>query len=71
MKSISSTEDRFSNVQIEHLKTVFCNIIYFPRNVVNNIIQQKLLKPLEQEDVISNSQGNCKNFEMILPYAGK
>ena len=70
MKSISSTEDLL-NHKIEHLKTVFCNIIYFPRNVVNNIIQQKLLKPLEQEDVISNSQGNCKNFEMILPYAGK
>ena len=53
-KNISSTEDLL-NHEIEHLKTVFCNINDFPKNVVNNIIQQELLKSLKQQDVISDS----------------
>ena len=40
-KNISSTEDLL-NHEIKHLKTVFCNINGFPKNVVNNIIQQEL-----------------------------
>ena len=69
-KNTSSTDDLL-NHEIEHLKTVFCNINDFPKNIVNNIIQQELLKSLKQEDVISDSQENCKNFQLILPYAGK
>ena len=49
---------------------MFCNINDFPDNVVNNI-QQGLLKSPKQQDVISVSQENCKNFQLILPYAGK
>ena len=50
---------------------MFCNINDFPKNVVNNIIQQELLKSLKQQDVISYSQENCKNLQLILQYAGK
>ena len=38
---------------------------------MNNIIQQELLKPLKQQDVISDPQENCKNKQQILAYAGK
>ena len=69
-KNITSTEDLL-NHETEHLKTVFCNINDFPKNVVNNIIQKELLKSLKQQDVISDSQENCKNLQLILPYAGK
>ena len=69
-KTISSTEDLL-NHEIEHLTTVFCNINDFPKNVVNNIIQQELLKPLKVQDIISDSQKNFKNLQLILPYAGK
>ena len=69
-KNISSTEDLL-NLEIEHLKTVFCNINDFPKNVVNNIIQQELSKSLKQQDVITDTQENCKNLKLILPYAGK
>ena len=69
-KNINSTKDLL-NHKIEHLKTVFCNINDSPKNVVNNIIQQELLKPLKQQDAISDSQKNCKNLQLILPYAGK
>ena len=50
---------------------MFCNINDFPKNVVNNIIQQELLKSLKQQNVISDSRENCKNLPLILPYAGK
>ena len=53
------------------MKAVFCNINDFPKNVVNNIIQQELSKSIKQQDVISDTQENCKNLELILPYAGK
>ena len=69
-KNISSTEDLL-NHEIDHSKTVFCTINDFPKNVVNNIIQQELLKSLKQQDVISDSQENCKNLQLILPHAGK
>ena len=69
-KSISSTE-HFLNHEIDHLKTVFCNINDFSKNVVNNIIQQKLLNSLKQQDPINDSKKNCKNLQLILPYAGK
>ena len=42
-----------------------------PLNVVNNIIQQELLKPLKVQDIISDSQKKFKNLQLILPYAGK
>ena len=69
-KNISSTEDLL-NHKIEHLTTAFCNINDFPKNVVNNIIQQELLKPLKVQDIISDSQKNFKNLQLILPCAGK
>ena len=50
---------------------MFCNINDFPKNVVNNIIQQELSKSIKQQDVISDTQENCKNLKLILPYAGK
>ena len=40
-------------------------------NVVNNIIQEKLLKPLKQQDVISDFHENCMNLQLILPNARK
>ena len=64
-------KDLFLNLELEHLKTVFCNINDFPKNVVNNIIQQELSKSIKQQDVISDTQENCKNLKLILPYAGK
>ena len=69
-KNISSTEDLL-NLELEHLKTVFCNINDFLKNVVDNIIQQELSKSIKQQDVISDTQENCKNLKLILPYAGK
>ena len=69
-KNISSTEDLL-NLELDHLKTVFCNINDFPKNVVNNIIQQALSKPIKQQDVISDTQENCKNLKLILRYAGE
>ena len=69
-KNICSTEDLL-NLGLEHLKTVFCNINDFPKNVVNNIIQQELSKSIKQQDIISDTQENCKNLKLILPYAGK
>ena len=30
-----------------------------------------MLKSIKQKDVISDSQENCKNLQLILPYAGK
>ena len=53
------------------MKTVFCNINDFPKNVVNNIIQKQLLKPLKQQDVISDFQESCRNLQLILQSAGK
>ena len=54
---------------------MFCNINDFPKNVVNNIIQQELLKSLKRQYIVSDTQGNCKlyprNLQMISPYAGK
>ena len=50
---------------------MFCNINDFPKNVVNNIIQQELSKSIKQQDVISDNQENCKILKLILPYAGK
>ena len=50
---------------------MFCNINDFQKNVVNNIIQQKLSKLLKQQDAISDSQENCENLQLILPYAGR
>ena len=50
---------------------MFCNINDFPKNVVNNIIQQELSKSIKQQDVISDNQENCKNLKLILPYPGK
>ena len=61
-KNINSTKDLL-NHKIEHLKTVFCNINDSPKNVVNNIIQQELLKPLKQQNFINDSQENCKNSQ--------
>ena len=46
-KNISSTQDRLHN-ETEHWKTVFCNINNFQKNVVNNIIQQEVLKTLKR-----------------------
>ena len=70
-KTITSTEDLL-NQESEPLKTVFCNINNFPKQIViNNIIQQELLKSIKQQDVISDTQENCKNLQLILPYAGK
>ena len=53
------------------MKTVFCSKNDFPKNVVHNIIQQELLKSLKQQDVISDTRENCKNVQLIWPYAGK
>ena len=64
-KNISSTEDLL-NHEIGNLKIVFCNINNFPKNVVNDIIQQELLKPLKQQDVISDSQENCKATDFTI-----
>ena len=50
---------------------MLCNVNDFPENAVNNVIQQELLKSLKQQDVISDSQENCKNLQLILLYAGK
>ena len=69
-KNISSTEDLL-NLELEHSKTVFWNINDFPKNVVNNIIQQELSKSIKQQNVISDTQENYKNLKLILPYAGK
>ena len=69
-KNISSTEDLLNN-EIEHLKTVFCEINDFPRKVVNDIIQQELLKSQGQQQDVINLQQNCKNLQLILPYGGK
>ena len=69
-KKISSTEDLL-NLELEHFKTVFCNINDFPKNVVNNIIQQELSKSITQQDLVSDTQESCKNLKLILPYAGK
>ena len=69
-KNISSIEDLL-NHEIEYLKTVFWNINYFLKNIVNNIVQQELLKPLKQQDVINDSQENCVNLRLILPYDAK
>ena len=68
-KNISPTGDLLKH-EIEHLKIVFCSINDFPKNDVNNIIQQELLKALKQQDVISDSQENCKNLQLILQYTG-
>ena len=54
-KSISSTEHLLNN-ETEHLKTVFGNINDFSKNVVNNIIQQKFLNSLKQQDPINDSK---------------
>ena len=53
------------------MKTVFCSKNDFPKNVVHNIIQQELLKSPKQQDVISDTRENCKNVQLIWPYAGK
>ena len=67
-KNISLTKDLL-NLEIDHLETVFCNINDFPSNVVNNFIQQEL--SLKQQDIISDTQENCKNLKLILPLGGK
>ena len=69
-KNINSTEDLL-NLELEQLKTVFCNINDFPKNVVNNTIQHELSKSIKQQDVISDTKETCKNLKLILPYAGK
>ena len=63
-KTISSTEDPLKQ-EIEHLKTAFCNIHDFPKNIVNNIIQEELLKSLKQHNIISDTEENCKNLQLI------
>ena len=53
------------------MKSVSSNIINLPKNIVKNIIQQEFVKPLKQQEVISGSQENCENLQLILQCAGK
>ena len=53
------------------MKTVSSSINNLPKNVVKNIIQQEFLKPLKQQDVISDSQESCNNLQLILPCTGR
>ena len=70
-KNICSTEDLL-NLETDRLKSVFfCNINDFPKNVVNNIIQQELSISLKQQDAISDTQKNYKYLKLIVPHDGK
>ena len=69
-KLISSTKLLLRN-KIEYIQKVFTENNDYPYKVVNHIIDQELLQPLEVETVETKDHNTEQKIQLLVPYSGK
>ena len=69
-KPVSSTKLLLRN-EIDHIWKVFIGNNDYPHKVVNHIIDQELLQPLEVETVETKKHDTEQKIQPLVPYSGK
>ena len=70
VKLASSTKFLLRN-EIDYIQKVFTENNDYPHKVVNHIIDQDLLQPLEVETVETKNHDTEQKMQLLLPYSGK
>ena len=68
-KSINSSELLFRN-EISYLRHIFTEYNNFPLKVVNNIIDQELSQPAQQETTKPQSKATQQTLQLMVHYSG-
>ena len=69
-KLVSSTKLLLRN-KIDYIRKVFTENNDYPYKVINHIIDQELLQPLEVETVETKNHNTEQKIQLLVPYSGK